>query len=75
MSCDSAMYIQRAGTHKFGKIWLKTSLYPKSSFVCNENLTFVSLILSLIFQSNVTAICLKFLLIFSQRENKKEIIY
>ena len=50
-------------------------IISKSSFVCNENLTFVSLILSLIFQSKVTAICLKFLSIFSQRENKKEIIY
>ena len=38
-------------------------------------LTFVSLILSLIFHKTVRPICLKFLLMFSQGENKKEVIY
>ena len=42
---------------------------------CNEHLIFVSLILSLIFQKKVRATCLKFLLIFSQGENKKKVIY
>ena len=37
----------------------------------NEHLTFVSLI----FITLVRAVCLKFLLIFSQGENKKQVIY
>ena len=48
-------------------------IISKCSFVCNEMLTFVSLILSLIFHNKVPAICLKILLIFSQGENKKDI--
>ena len=41
----------------------------------NEHLTFVSLNLSLIFCKKVRDIFLKFLLIFSQGESKKEVIY
>ena len=44
--------------------------YIQNALVCNEILTFVSFILSLIFQSKVTAICL---IILSQGANKKEI--
>ena len=36
---------------------------------------FISLILSLIFQKKIRAICLKFLLIFSQGKNKKGVVY
>ena len=52
---------------------VKKWIISKCYFVCNEQLTFVSLMLSLIFQSKIRVICLKFLLIFSQGENKKEI--
>ena len=46
-----------------------------NSLIHDEHLTFVSLILSLIFREKIRAICLKFFLIFSQGENKKEVIY
>ena len=72
MSCDS-VYVEIGGGGT--QIWIdmvENMTVPKCSFVCNEHLIFISLILSLIFEKKVRAICLKFLLIFSQGENKKE---
>ena len=47
-------------------------IISKSSFVFDKNLTFVGLILSLIFPNKVTAICLKFLSIFSQYRTSRK---
>ena len=52
---------------------VESLIVSKLLFFCNEHLTFISLILSLILQERVRAICLK--LIFSQGENKKGAVY
>ena len=54
---------------------LENLIVSKMLFFRNEHLIFISLILSLIFQKKVRAICLKFLKIFSQGENKKGVVY
>ena len=48
--------------------------FPPNDFFCNENLTliFVSLILSLIFQSKVMAICLKFVRYFHNERTRRK---